>query len=233
MRKILKIFKAFVLTSTVSLSLIACNKPEEKNENYTDISNITMETINAKVSVNNDEIYDTALHQFKINIENRINSHLITKGEEAKYYVDYIIVINNHGLYDEIKELELLDINVLALSDSKILKGNFKAQVNLVPKAVDISSINIDKQEAKITVNSTTFEEAITVQCLSLIEDKITNLVPSARQNNDYVVNVEGHQLTESIANLEPVDINVNAVEDDYHFLLRGSFTFILVFIAT
>lgn len=232
MRKILKIFKAFVLTNTVSLSLIACNKPEEKTENYTDISSITMETINAKVSLNNDEIYDDALHQFKINIQDRINSRLITKGEEAKYYSDYIIVINNHGIYDPIKELELLDINVLALSDSKILKGNFKAQVNLITKAVDISNINIDKQEAKVTVNSTTFEEAITVQCLSLIQDKINNLVPTARQDNDYVINVEGHQLTEPIANLELVHINVNAVENDNHFLLRGSFTFILVFIA-
>ncbi|WP_425381200.1 hypothetical protein [Spiroplasma endosymbiont of Polydrusus pterygomalis] len=229
MTKILKILKAFVVTSTVSLSLVACRG--ERNQVYVDISNITMEMINAKVSLNNGEIYNTALHQFQINIENKINS-LITQGREAKYYVDFKIKIANHGIYDKIKKLELLDINVSATSDSKVLKGNFKAEVNLVPKAVDISNINIDKQETKIVVNTTTFEQAINGQCLSLIQNKITNLVATARQDNDYVVNVEGHQLTEQIAKLEPVHINVNAVEDDYHFLLQGSFTFILVLVA-
>lgn len=229
MRKILKMLKAFVLTSTVSLSLIAC-KGGERNQDYIDISNITMEKINAKVSLNNGEIYNTVLHQFQINIENKINS-LVTKGKEAKYYVDFQIKIANHRIYDKIEKLELLDINVSATSDSKVLKGNLKAKVNLVPKAVDISNINIDKQETKIVVNSTTFEQSINGQCLSLIQNKITNLVATARRDNDYVVNVEGHQLTEQIANLEPVHINVNAVEDDYHFLLQGSFTFILVLV--
>lgn len=228
MRKILKILKAFILTSTVSLSLIACSKVEERNQ---DISNITMKMINAKVNINNGEIYNAALHQFQINIENKINS-LITKGREIKYYVDFQIKIANHRIYDKIEKLELLDINVFATSDSKVLKGNFNAQVNLVPKAVDISNINIDKQKTKIVVNSTTFKEAINGQCLSLIQNEITNLVATARQDNDYVVNVEGHQLTEQIVKLEPVHINVNAIEDDCHFWLQGSFTFILVLAA-
>lgn len=228
MRKILKIFKAFVLTSTISLSIIACSKPAANNQNYTDISNVTMKTINAKVNLNDNKVYDDVLHQFMINVNNKINS-LIIKGKEAKYYIDYQIKIINHNLYDKVKKLELLDINIFATNDSKILKGNFKAKVNLVQKAVDISNINIDKQQAKVVVNTTTFQQAITVSLL-LIEDKITSLVAIAKLDNDYVVNVEGHQLTESITKLDPVNINVNAIEGDNHFLLHGSFSFILVF---
>lgn len=231
MRKMLKIFKACILTSTVSLSVIACNKLQHENENYTDISGITMETINVAVNLNNNEIYDTALSQVKENIKNKINS-LLTKGKEVKYYVDYRIQIINHDIYEKIKKLELLDITVFATNDSNILQGEFKAQLNLVPERVDISSINIDKQAATIKENTTTFQQVIAGACLLLIQKQITDLVPTAKLDNDYVVNVEGHELVEVITKLESVYINVNAVEDDYHFLLHGSFTFILTFIA-
>lgn len=226
MKKVLRIVKIVVLTSFIFLvPITACSKVDK---NYTNISNININTINIAVTLNKD-YYNKALQDFKEIVANKINKLLI-KGKTAKYAVDYEIAINNHDKYDQIKEFELLDINVFATSTTHILKGNFKAKVNLVPVRKDISNINIAKQEEKIEINNTTFGEAIALHILSLVQEQINILVPNAKQDNDYVVNVEGHVLSEYITTFDPVNINVTAVEDNYHFLLHGSFSFILAF---
>ncbi len=72
MRKILKVFKAMFLTSIISLQLIACDKVNDANQKYVDISNINMEVTNAPVELNKD-IYNTALIKFKTKVQTEIN----------------------------------------------------------------------------------------------------------------------------------------------------------------
>ncbi|WP_338975738.1 MULTISPECIES: hypothetical protein [unclassified Spiroplasma] len=229
MRKILKVFKAMFLTSIISLPLIACDKVNDANQKYVDISNINMEVTNAPVELNKD-IYNIALIKFKTKVQTEI-SKLVPEGKKPENGTDYKITILNHNdMYAKINKFESLTVNVSASNNSNILKGSFNACVKLVPKAKDISNINIDKQEEKIKINTTTFGEAIALRCLSLIESKINAIVPTAKQDSDYVVNVEGHTLSESIKTFDDVHINVNAIEDDYHFLLHGSFSFFLAF---
>ena len=230
MKKILKIFKMLFLTIIISLPLIACDKVNEENQKYVDISNINMETINNPVELNKD-IYNIVLTKFKAKVQTEI-SKLVTQEIKPKNGTDYKIIIFNHDdMYAKINKLELLVINVSASNNSNLLKGSFTANVRLVPKAKDISNINIDKQEEKIKINTTTFGQAIVLHCLSLIQSKINAIVPTAKKDNDYVVNVEGHNLSESIKTLDNINVNINAIEDNYHFLLHGSFSFILAFI--
>lgn len=130
------------------------------------------------------------------------------KEKKPENGTDYKITILNHdNMYAKINKFESLAVNVSASNNSNILKGSFNAYVNLVPKAKDISNVNIDKQEEKIKINSTTFGEAIALHCLSLIESQINAIVPLAKQDSDYVVNVEGNSLSESIKTFDNVKL--------------------------
>ncbi|WP_342261126.1 hypothetical protein [Spiroplasma endosymbiont of Notiophilus biguttatus] len=230
MRKILKVFKVMFLTSIISLPLIACDKVNDANQKYVDISNINMEVTNAPVELNKDS-YNTTLIKFKAKVQTKINEW-VPEGKKPENGADYKITILNHdNMYAKINKFESLAVNVSASNNSNILKGSFNACVKLVPKAKDISNINIDKQEEKIKINTTTFVETIALDCLLLIESQINAIVPTAKQDSDYLVNVEGHSLSESIKTFDSVNINVNAIEDDYHFLLHGSFSFVLAFV--
>ena len=232
MRKILKMFKAVVLASTISATLIACNNSHDQKQNYTSINDITIETSDVAVILHQDD-YNTVLSNFKVKIQEKISA-LVTKIQKPKYGVDYKITITDHNdIYAKIDKYQQLEINVFTTTTSRILTGSFQGYVNLVAPRQDISQISIEEQQAKITINTTTFGETLMVHCLSLIQNKINILVATAQQDIDYVVNVEGHQLSEFISKLEPVHINVNAIEDDYHLLLHGSFSFLLTFIET
>lgn len=230
MRKILRMFKATILASTIATTLIACTNTHDEKSNYVDISNVTIETSDIAVVLNK-ENYNNALVSFKEKIQDKISA-LVTKGQKPKYGVDYKIAITNHkDIYAPVDKYEQLEINVLASTTTNILTGSFKGYVNLVAPRKDISSITIDQQVANITINTTTFSEALALHCLSLIQSQIILLAPTAQQDIDYVVNVEGHKLSERINKVEPVNVNITAIEDDYHLLLHGSFSFLLTFI--
>lgn len=231
MRRILKVFKVLLLTTATSLSLTACDKSHQSSENSIDISGINVNSIDIGVTLNQD-VYINALQPFITKIQDKISS-LLPTGEKIAYAVDYGITIDNHpDIYDHIKTFETLNINIFAKDSSHILKGSFQAQVNLIAQRKDISNIKIKDVTMEIEVNKTTFRQALALSCLPLIKTQIKIIASKAEKDSDYVVNIEGHEVVkkEIITSTAAVNVNVNAIEDDNHTLLRGHFTFILAF---
>lgn len=224
MRKILIIFKAIILTSSIAILPNTCTKTQD---NKVDISHINISTTSINVNIHQD-IYDNALTKFKKQVLKKITG-LVSKEQKPQYGRDYKIIIANHDLYSKIEQYEQIDVTVQAAITTHILTGQFTSQINLVKPAKDISNINIPKQTYTNTIFGTNMFKDTIVNLSSIVQKQIRNIDNSAKQNIDYVINVEGHYLSEIVTKPCDVDINVTAVHDKYHFLLCGAFNFKLI----
>ncbi|WP_342276520.1 hypothetical protein [Spiroplasma endosymbiont of Nebria brevicollis] len=225
MRKILTVFKAIILTSSLAILPIACIKIQNHQSNV-DISHITIAPTNVSVILDQDT-YDKALDNFKKQVAKKITD-LTSKGQKPQYGRDYKIIIANHDLYSKIELYGLIDVTVQAAVTTHILTGQFTTKINLVKPVQDISNIKIQEQTYSSTViGTTTFKETI-ANLLPIIQTQISAIDNSAKKDIDYVVNVEGHELAAVITKLGEVNINVDAIDDEYHCLLTGTFTFVL-----
>ncbi|WP_308149615.1 hypothetical protein [Spiroplasma sp. AdecLV25b] len=227
MKKILNIFKAIILTSNLAILPIACTKLQN-HQNNVDISHIIITPSNVSVILDHDT-YDKALDDFKKQVAKKITN---LTSQKPQYGRDYKIIIANHDLYSKIEQYSSIDVVVQAAITTHILTGQFPTQINLVKPVQDISSINIPKQNYSFTaIGTTTFKDTI-VKLLPIIQAQISAFDNSAKKDIDYVVNVEGHELTSLVVKLGDVNINVNAIHDEYHSLLTGAFTFVLTILT-
>lgn len=225
MRKILTIFKTIILISSIIILPVACNK-NPNNQSDIDISHIVIVPTSTNVKLQQDT-YGKALGKFKKQVAKKITD-LAHKGQKPLYGSDYKIVVTDHDLYSKIKQYGLIDVTVQAAITTHILTGHFTTQVKLVKSAQNISNIKIPNQNYDgAVIGITDFKETI-VNLLAIIQTQISVLDNSVKKDIDYVVNVEGHELTEVITKFGDVNINVNAINDDYHSLLTGAFTFVL-----
>lgn len=225
MRKILTIFKTIILTSSIVILPVACSK-NPNNQSNIDISHIAIAPTSTNVKLRQDT-YDTALGKFRKQVAKKITD-LANKGQKPLYGRDYKIVVSDHDLYSKIEQYGLIDVTVQAAITTHILTGHFTGKVNLVKPAQNISNIKIANQNYDgAVIGITDFKETI-VNLLAIIQTKISDLDNSVKKDIDYVVNVEGHELTEVVTKFGDVNINVNAINDDYHSLLIGAFTFVL-----
>lgn len=225
MRKILTIFKTIILTSSIVILLVDCNKNANNHSNI-DISHIAIAPTSANVKLQQDT-YGKALGKFRKQVAKKITD-LTNEGQKPLYGRDYKIVVTDHDLYSKIKQYGLIDVTVQSAITTHILTGHFTAQVNLVKPPQNISNIKIpDQNYDGAVIGITNFKETI-VNSLPIIQTQISTLDNTVKKDIDYVVNVESYELTQVVTKFGDVNINVNAINDDYHSLLIGDFTFVL-----